>query len=113
MLFVIIIASGIWLSKAPRPLNGIVLAVHKLVTVAVLVFLAVTCYQMNAAVALSQPDLAVVAATVLFFLGAIASGGFLSTESPMPPVVLIVHRVTAVATVLSTGILMVLLKNRM
>ncbi len=113
VLFHIVIVSGLWLGKSSNPLNVAVLTVHKLVAVAVLVILAVTCYRMNEVSALGTLNTAVVAMTVIVFLGAIASGGFLSTGKEMPSVVLIVHRATSALSVLSTGMLMFLLRNRL
>lgn len=113
LLFIVVIVSGLWLSTSGRPLNAILLTVHKLPPAAILVYLVVACYQMNGEVALNKLDLVVVGSTVLFFLGAITSGGFLSTESSMPPAVLIIHRVTSFFAVLSTGIVMFLLRDRM
>ncbi len=113
VLFLVVIVSGLWLGKSSNPLNVAVLTVHKLVAVAVLVILAVTCYRMNEVSALGTLTTAVVAMTVIVFLGAIASGGFLSTGKEMPSVVLIVHRATSALSVLSTGMLMFLLRNRL
>ncbi len=80
---------------------------------AVLVILVVTCYRINQVAALSTFDMAAAALAILAFLGAVASGGFLSTGKEMPSIVLIAHRVTSALSVLSTGMLMFLLRNRL
>jgi hypothetical protein len=109
LFFVFVFLSGIWLSRSGKPLNGIILTVHKLISLAAVVFLAITIYQLNQASDLSALGLIAGAVTGLFFLGAIITGGLLSTGKPMPSAILTAHQAVPFLTVLSTAATLYLL----
>ena len=103
IFFLFIFLSGIWLSKAGRPLNVGISTVHKLISLAAGIFLLVTIRQRNQAIPLSSSEWTAIVVTGLCFLGTVASGGFLSSDRPMPVAVLRVHQIVPVLTLLSTG----------
>jgi hypothetical protein len=103
LFFLFIFLSGIWLSRTGRPLNGGISAVHKLISLAAGIFLLVTICQQNQVVPLSAIEWIAIVVTGLCFLGTVASGGFLSSENPMPVAVMRVHQIVPVLTVLSTA----------
>ncbi|NWG18476.1 MAG: hypothetical protein HXY41_17780 [Chloroflexi bacterium] len=111
LLFVVIILSGLWLSNSGRPINVIVLTVHKLIAVGMLVLFALTLHQMNQAGGLNTAEFIGGGITVLFFIGTIITGGLLSTENSMPRVVLMLHQIGPILTVLSTAATLYLLLN--
>jgi hypothetical protein len=47
LFFLFIFLSGIWLSYSGKPVNVIILTIHKLISLAAVVFLIVTIYQIN------------------------------------------------------------------
>jgi hypothetical protein len=110
LFFVFVFLSGIWLSRSGKPLNGIILTAHKLISLAAVVFLAITIYQLNQASSLSAMGLIAGAVTGLFFLGAIITGGLLSTGKPVPAAVLTAHQAAPFLTVLSTAATLYLLR---
>jgi len=112
MLFLIVFLSGFWLSRSGKPFNGIVLTLHKLISLAALVFLAINLYRTNQDAKLNTMELAAAAVTGLLFLGTIVSGGFLSTDKPLPARVLTLHRIAPFLTVLSTTVTLLLLLGR-
>jgi len=112
LFFVFIFISGFWLSHSGKPLNAIILTIHKLISVGALVYLAVTVYQINQAARLNPLQLILVIASAVFFLGLIATGGLLSAGKVMPAIVLALHRVIPYLTVLSTGSALFLLLTR-
>jgi hypothetical protein len=112
LLFLFIFISGFWLSKSGKPYNVIVLTIHKLISLAAVAFLAATIYQANQVAKLSAIELTAGVVTGLFFLGTIITGGLLSTDKPMPVVVLRMHQITPFLTVLSTAVTLYLLLNR-
>jgi heme A synthase len=110
LFFVFIFLSGIWLSRSGKPLNGIILTVHKLISLAAVVFLAITMvHQANQASDLSAMGLAAGAVTGLFFLGAILTGGLLSIGKPVPAAILTAHQAAPFLTVLSSAATLYLL----
>ena len=112
LFFLFIILSGIWLSRSGKPLNGIILTIHKLISLAAVVFLAITIYQINQAAGLSAIGFIAGVVTGLFFLGDIITGGLLSTGKPMPAAILTMHQITPFLTVLSTAATLYLLLSR-
>lgn len=112
LFFLLVFLSGFWLSHAGKPLNAVILTFHKLVSLAVVLFLAVTMYQTNQVAALSMLELTAGVVTGLFFLGAIITGGLLSIGKPMPAVILALHRLTPFLAVLSTAVTLFFLITR-
>jgi hypothetical protein len=111
-LYLLIFVSGFWLTRAGRPYNVLVVTVHKLISVAAVVFLGVVVYQTNRMAALNATEIISGAITGLFFIGTIATGALLTAEKPMPAVVLWLHRITPFLTVLFTAATLYLLLGR-
>ena len=112
LFYLFIFLSGIWLSRSGKPLNGIILTIHKLISLAAVVFLVITIYQINQAAQLSALGLIAGVVTGLFFLGTIITGGLLSTGKPLPAAILTMHQTTPFLTVLSTAATLYLLLSR-
>jgi hypothetical protein len=109
LFFLLILLSGYWLSHAGKPLNAVILAVHKLIGVAAGVFLSLRVYQVHQLAPLAPRQIAAVVVTVLLFAANVASGGLLSTAKPLPALVLRLHQVTPFLIVLSTAAALYLL----
>lgn len=109
LFFLFIFVSGIWLSRSGRPLNGSILAVHKLVSVAAGVFLIVTMVRLNRVAPLSATEWTAIVVTGLCFLGTVVSGGLLSVGKPMPAAILRAHQIMPVLVVISTAVSLYLL----
>ncbi|MEJ2151101.1 MAG: hypothetical protein P8Z40_16740 [Chloroflexota bacterium] len=104
LLILFTLASGLLLRRMGRPHNVLISTVHKLVALGALVLLILTAFQVNRAAGLGGLQMAVVAAAVLFFLGAIAGGGWLMiVEGPAPPIARRLHQILPVLTVLSSA----------
>jgi heme A synthase len=109
LFFLFIFLLGYWLSNSGKPYNVIILTIHKLISVAAVVFLVVTIYQMNRVAKLNGVELTVSVITGLLFLSAIISGGLLSTNKPMPVAIVRMHQITPFLTVFCTAITLYLL----
>ena len=112
LFFLLIFLSGIWLSRSGRPLSGVLLTIHKLISLAAAVFLVVTVYQMNQVATLSGMELIVLVVTGLLFLGTGIIGGVLSTDKPLPGAMLRLHQIGPILTVLSTAVTLYFLLGR-
>jgi hypothetical protein len=112
LFFLFIFLSGIWLSRTGRPLNVAISTVHKLIGLAAGVFLLLTVTQQSRIVPLSATEWIAIVVTGLCFLGTVASGGFLSSDKPMPVAVLRVHQIVPILTVLTTATTLYLLLGR-
>jgi heme A synthase len=112
VFFGVIFGSGYWLSRAGKPYNVIVLTIHKLISLAVVVFLVIIMVQANRVAVLSAMELVAGVLTGLFFLGLMATGGLLSADKQMPPIVLKLHQIAPYLTVLSAAVTLYLLQGR-
>jgi hypothetical protein len=112
LFFLFVFLSGIWLSRTGRPLNVGISTVHKLISLAAGIFLLVTIFQRNRMVPLGAMEWIAIVVTGLCFLGTVVSGGFLSSDKPMPTAVLRVHQIMPVLTVLSSGAILYLVLGR-
>jgi hypothetical protein len=110
--FLFIFLSGIWLSRAGRPLNAAISTIHKLISLAGGIFLLVTIRQRHQMIPLNATEWIAILVTGLCFLGTVASGGFLSSEKSMPVAVLRVHQVVPVLTALSSAVMLYLVLGR-
>ena len=72
--FVLIFLTGYLLYRTGQPFSAGVLALHKLISVAAIVYLVVTVLSINKMVPLDKAELTVCIVTGLFFLGAVATG---------------------------------------
>jgi hypothetical protein len=112
LFFLLIFLSGIWLSRAGRPLNVAISTVHKLISLAAGIFLLMTIRQRHQVVPLNTSEWIGILFTGLCFLGTVASGGFLSSDKPMPVAVLRVHQIVPVLTALSSAVMLYLVLGR-
>jgi len=112
LVFVVIFASGYWLSRAGKPYNVIVLTVHKLISLAAVVLLVIVMIQSNQVAALSAIELSAGVVTGLFLLGLMATGGLLSIDKQMPAIVLRLHQITPYLTVAAAAVTLYLLQSR-
>lgn len=112
LFFLFIFLSGIWLSRTGRPLNVGISTVHKLISLAAGIFLLVTIYQRSRMVPLNTIKWIAIVVTGLCFLSTVASGGFLSSEKPLPIAVLRIHQIVPVLTALSSGVTLYLVLGR-
>jgi hypothetical protein len=103
VFFLLVFLSGIWLSRSGRPLNVGISTLHKLISLAAGIFLLVTIYQRSRVIPLNAIEWVAIVVTGLCFLGTVASGGFLSSEEPMPIAVHRVHQIVPVLTLLSSA----------
>lgn len=113
LLFLLLLLSGIWVSRTGKPYSTGPFTIHKLVGLAVGVLLAVIVYRTHQVAPLGLLDIAAVVITVLFFIGTVAAGALLSIDKPMPAVVLKLHQILPVLALLSTaGTLYLLLRGK-
>jgi hypothetical protein len=103
LFFLFIFLSGFWLSRSGKPFNGVILTIHKLISLAAAVFLVITMVRINQVAALSGIEMTTVVVTGLLFLGTGITGGLLSIDKPMPAAILTIHQITPFLTVLSTA----------
>jgi hypothetical protein len=105
---IFIFLSGIWVSRLGRPHGMLPVTVHKLIGLAMGVYLGWVVYQTHRIIPLSSVQTIAVVVTVLFFAVSVATGSMLSTNKPMPEVVSVINKWFPYLTVVSTGVMIYL-----
>jgi hypothetical protein len=109
LLLVVVFLLGFRLTRSGRPYNGLILTVHKLAALAVLIILALLVVRAARTAPLDAVVWIASLAGLVSFLVAIISGGLLSTDKTLPPVVKALHRVSPFLAVLASAATLYLL----
>ena len=109
LFFLFILLSGFWLSLIGKPYSMIIITIHKLIGLAIGIYLAISVYRLHQAGQLSPVGIAAIVVTIMLFIGLVTTGGLLSTEKPVPLVVSMIHKRFPYLTVLSSGVTIYLL----
>ncbi|MDZ7724990.1 MAG: hypothetical protein U5R06_19805 [candidate division KSB1 bacterium] len=112
LFLLFIVLTGIGLNRSGFAYGSLVLTLHKLLSLAVLVIYFRHLYLLNRTESLSGGLVVLAAITVLFFIGAMITGGLVSTEKYSTRLLLILHRLLSILTILGIGLTRVLLKYR-
>jgi hypothetical protein len=111
ILFVLIILSGVWVTRSGRPLNVAIFTVHKLIALACLVLLVIIVKTLIKGVPVNPSIIISIVLTALFFITMFATGAILSFEKPAPKFVLLLHQVVPALTLFSSVITIYFLKK--
>ena len=109
LLFVLKFIFGYWLNLSGKPYNVILLTIHKLLSLATMVYIIVIATQVHRDAGLITREIVVVAITVLLFIISIASGGWLSTDKPPHNAISLLHMITPFLSALTTALTLYLL----
>ena len=101
-VFLVIFGTGYWLHRSGSPYSGLLLNVHKLIALAMMVFLAVIVVRANQAVPLGATTILIAVLAALLAVATIITGGLTSIET-MPLVLRTVHRILPYLTVLASA----------
>ena len=102
-LFLLTLASGAWLSRIGRPINGLVLTLHKLIALAGVIWTAAVLFGLLHGAGLHALAAALTAVAAAAVVALFATGALLSQPSAGPRLVLGVHQAAPVLAVLSTA----------
>jgi hypothetical protein len=109
LLYFFTLVSGVWLSHAGKPLNGLILTLHKLIALGTVIVTAGTIYQLRTGAEMRLAVMGVIVSTGLLFLLLFISGAWLSIAKSTPGAVLLAHQVIPFLAALSTAATMYLL----
>jgi len=104
LLFACKFAAGYWLTRSGKPYSVSILAIHKIISLAIVAMIGIIIYRLRRDVGTGSTEIVTTVITGLLFLLAIASGGLVSTDKPANAAILTVHRVLPFLTVLSTAV---------
>jgi hypothetical protein len=109
LFFIFVFLSGFWLSRTGRPYSVLIITLHKLIGLAMGIYLGLTVYRVHKATPLSPVQITAGTVTVLFFVVNVTTGSLLSTNKPMSEAVSIINKFFPYLTVISTGVMIYLL----
>jgi hypothetical protein len=112
VVFVLIFLSGYWLQRADQPFNVVVLTLHKLISIALIVYLILNVMRIGRVAPLGQAAWMACIAVGVFFLLTIATGGWLGAVKTMPAAVQLLHKVLSALTVISSAVAFYLLLRK-
>jgi hypothetical protein len=105
LLFLLTLASGVWVSHSGKPINVVIFTIHKLIALATVIVVATTVYNVHRAMPVREViELATIAVTALLFIALFITGALLSRNSPMPAAVLKIHQVAPLLALASSTI---------
>ncbi len=104
------VISGVWLSHSGKPINVAIFTIHKLIALATVIVIAVNVYQLYRAVDIRAfVEVLIIAVTGLLFIALFVTGALLSLGKPVPEAILMIHKVTPLLALISTGVSIYLL----
>jgi len=112
IVFVLTLASGLWLSRAGKPLNPLIFNVHKLIALAAVVITAIQAFNALR----GAPDQAILIALLalagLSVVALFATGALMSMNKPAYGVLLTIHNIAPFVAVIAMGLTVNLLARR-
>ena len=120
--FVFIFLFGFWLSRSSKPYNVLIFNFHKLISLAMSIFLIATIYQTHKTNSFSPVEILATVATVLIFSILFVTGGLRSVEATgglenasqsIQTAIAIIHKVFPYMAVLATAVTLFLLQVHM
>lgn len=109
ILFLLTLASGVWLSSAGKPLNNIIFTIHKLIALAVVVLTIIQMYKLFAITEIQLLFMALIIFTGLCVLALFATGALMSLANPAYNIWLTIHKVAPALAFISMSVMVYLL----
>ncbi len=109
LFYLVIFLTGWRLSRSGKPYGTGLLTIHKLISLAALVYLAMVVFRVDQVGGVGAIGWIAVAVTGVPFLATIVTGGLWSTNRPMPVVILAMHRITSFLTLACTALTILVL----
>lgn len=109
VFFFFSLASGIWLSQLGKPVNVVVVTIHKLISLAAVIFTGIAFYNLSRAARASSLAWFAIVVTGLLFILLFITGGLLSGSKPVHIAFSVIHKVAPLLSVISTVVTVYLL----
>lgn len=110
--FLLMILSGIWLSRKGKPYNLILFNIHKMISLGAILMTTLALLFYSRDYALSSINITLIICTAILFIILLLTGGLLNIKKEMPRFVLITHRITPlIVSVLAFLSIYILIQN--
>lgn len=111
IIFLLTLASGVWLSSSGKPLNTLIFTVHKLIALAMVILTAIQIYNLLKATGIQALPMALIIFAGLCVLALFATGALMSLGKPVDAILLTIHRVAPFLAVIAMGATVYLLNG--
>jgi hypothetical protein len=111
ILFIFSLASGVWLSQLGKPVNFVVVTIHKLISLAVVIFTGITIYNVSRATGPSPSAWGAILVTGLLFILLFITGALLSGSKPVHIIYSVIHKVVPLLSLFSAAVTVYLLSS--
>jgi hypothetical protein len=99
ILFLLIVATGIWLTRTGKPYNPVLFNVHKVISLAGVVITGIVVYNMLVGIETIPVMWVLVIATGVFFIALLVTGGLLNLDKPFYNLFRTIHRVLSALSI--------------
>ena len=111
IVFLLTLASGFWLSRAGKPLNGVIFNIHKLIALGVVVATAVQLSKLLKTGQIQVLLIVLIVIAVLSVVALFATGALMSLDKPAYEIFLVIHQIAPVLVLLAMGTTIYLLNT--
>ena len=101
IIFLLTLASGLWLSRTGKPLNIVIFTVHKLIALASVIFTGMAIYNLIKNIQIQFLIAALIVVVALCVLALFVTGALMSRDKPLNDNLLTVHKVAPFLVVIS------------
>lgn len=112
LIFLLTLASGVWLSSLGKPLNSIVFTIHKLIALGAVVAIAMQVYKLLNTGDVQVLLIIIVVIAVVCVVALFATGALMSMDKPTYDAFRIVHQVAMALLIVGLGGIVFLLVGR-
>jgi hypothetical protein len=109
ILFLVTVLTGVWLSRSGKPLNTLIVTLHKLIALGTVVYTIVTIYPLAQNVEIGPLGWGAVGISGLMVIALFASGALLSSGKPLQSAILTIHKIAPFLSAISTALILYLL----
>jgi hypothetical protein len=111
LAFFLIFLTGFLLRRAGKPYPGLLLNIHKLISLGAIVYFGITFSELKQSLELTLVDITISIVALVFFVATIVTGGLTSLAKPMPKIISGAHKLLPYLTTLCSAITFYLLFN--
>jgi hypothetical protein len=112
ILFLLTLASGVWLSHSGKPLNTIIFTLHKLIALAAVIVTAIQVYKILHNTEIHSLLISLIIFIGLCVLALFATGAMMSIGKPAYHLQLTIHKVAQFLVAISLAVMVFLLTGR-
>ncbi len=111
LVYLLTLVIGLWLSHLGKPYNGILFNAHKLIALGTVIVTGLQAYKAIHTIDIEALFVVLVVITGILYFVLFATGAFMSLGKPVYKTLLIIHRVSSIATTTAIVVMIYLLSR--